>query len=62
MWWLWGSIAVVLALLFVGSWFYDRRHKGSTFGDGLETSRHRQDASNDQRSWGSGGGGFGGGG
>ncbi|GAA4110975.1 hypothetical protein GCM10022415_04960 [Knoellia locipacati] len=58
--WLWGTIALVLAVVFVASTFYDRRHKGSTFGEGLETRRHAQDAKNDQDNFG-GAGGFSGG-
>ena len=58
MWWLWGSIAVVLAVLFVASFLYDRRHKGQEpFGGGLESARQTQDGANEQRIW----GGFGGG-
>ncbi|CAN7339886.1 hypothetical protein [Knoellia sp. LjRoot47] len=61
--WLWGTIAVVLALVFVGAWFYDRRHTGgSEFGGDLMTRRHEMDARNDTRAYGGGGvGGFGGG-
>lgn len=60
MWWLWGSIGVVLAVVFIGAYFHDRRHKGDAqFGGDLETARHVQDAENQQRLW---GGGVGGGG
>ena len=58
--WLWGTIALVLAVVFVAASFYDRRHTGSPFGDNLETRRHL-DAKNDRDNFG-GFGGFGGGG
>ena len=56
----WGTIGLVLAVVLIGAWFRDRRNKGSTFGDGLETRRHAQDARNDQNTFG-GSGGFNGG-
>jgi hypothetical protein len=49
--------------VFVGAWFYDRRHQGgSEFGGRLSNERHAQDVRNYQRSGEQGyGGGFGGG-
>lgn len=50
MWWLWGTIGIALAAMFVAAWFYDRRHgKNSSFGDGTEGDPKHVDALNAAR-------------
>ena len=51
--WFWGTIGLVLALVFIFAWFHDRRN-GSSFGDDLQTRRHGVDARNDRSLGGSG--------
>ena len=62
--WFWGSVAGVLALAFVGAWFFDPRGHASGMTDqeraSVERSRDNQHRTGDI--YGGGGGGFSGGG
>ncbi|KGN33021.1 hypothetical protein N802_16120 [Knoellia sinensis KCTC 19936] len=49
MWWLWGSIAVVIAVVFVGAWLFDRRHTGDLTDAGDAGDRVALEAKNFQR-------------